>query len=83
MAQASTMRARYRRILRFAGRALLQTWWFEIFLPRFGLARIGARNRAARMQRIAQRFHVLAVDLGGADVLKPQGIDDQLLNFQL
>ena len=65
MAQASTMRARYRRILRFAGRALLQTWWFEIFLPRFGLARIGARNRAARMQRIAQRFHVLAVDLGG------------------
>ena len=65
MAQASTMRARYRRILRFAGRALLQTWWFEIFLPRFGLARIGARNRAARMQRIAPRFHVLAVDLGG------------------
>ena len=78
MAQASTMRARYRRILRFAGRALLQTWWFEIFLPRFGLARIGARNRAARMQRIAQRFHVLAVDLGGLMIKVGQFMSSRL-----
>ena len=78
MANASMMRARYRRILRFAGRVLLQTWWFELFLPRLGLARIGARNRAARMQRIAQRFHTLAVDLGGLMIKVGQFMSSRL-----
>ena len=58
-------RARYRRILRFAARYLAQAWWYELVLPRFGLSRLAARGRPARLQHIARRFHVLAVDLGG------------------
>lgn len=58
-------RARYRRILRFAARYLAQSWWYELVLPRFGLARLAARGRPARLRHIARRFHVLAVDLGG------------------
>jgi predicted unusual protein kinase regulating ubiquinone biosynthesis (AarF/ABC1/UbiB family) len=59
------MRARYRRILRFAARYLVQTWWYELVLPRFGMARLAARSRPTRMRTIARRFRVLAVDLGG------------------
>jgi predicted unusual protein kinase regulating ubiquinone biosynthesis (AarF/ABC1/UbiB family) len=86
-------RARYRRILRFASRQLVQLWWFELFLPRFGLGGIAERTRTDRMRRIAQRFHVLAVDLGGLmikvgqfmssrlDVLPPE-ITDELAGLQ-
>ena len=59
------MRARYRRIMRFAARYLVQTWWYELVLPRFGMSRLAARSRPARMRTIARRFRVLAVDLGG------------------
>lgn len=65
MTHAGNMRARYRRITRFAARYLVQAWWYELFLPRLGLAKFSARGRPKRLQRIAQRFHVLAVDLGG------------------
>ena len=65
MADVGNMRARYRRITRFAARYLVQAWWYELFLPRVGLAQFSARGRDARLRRIAQRFHVLAVDLGG------------------
>ena len=72
------MRARYRRILRFAARYLVQTWWYELFLPRIGLARLSARNRSVRLQRIAQRFHVLAVDLGGLMIKVGQFMSSRL-----
>ncbi|GAA1059914.1 AarF/UbiB family protein [Agromyces bracchium] len=71
-------RARYRRILRFAARYIIQTWWFEIVLPRFGLARFAARGRAARLTRIAERFHVLAVDLGGLMIKVGQYLSSRL-----
>lgn len=71
-------RARYRRILRFAARHLAQAWWFELVLPRFGLARVAARGRAARLTRIAQRFHVLAVDLGGLMIKVGQFLSSRL-----
>lgn len=71
-------RARYRRILRFAGRALVITWWFELFLPRIGLGRLAARGRAARLQRIARRFHALAVDLGGLMIKVGQFLSSRL-----
>lgn len=58
-------RARYRYILRFASLQLVQLWWFELFLPRVGLSRVSERTRENRMRRLAQRFHALAVDLGG------------------
>lgn len=65
MTDAGEMRARYRRITRFAARYLAQAWWYELFLPRIGLGSLSARGRAARLTRIARRFHALAVDLGG------------------
>ncbi|MDQ0894989.1 putative unusual protein kinase regulating ubiquinone biosynthesis (AarF/ABC1/UbiB family) [Agromyces ramosus] len=71
-------RARYRRILRFAARHIMQTWWFELVLPRFGLAKVAARGRAARLTRIAQRFRVLAVDLGGLMIKVGQYLSSRL-----
>jgi predicted unusual protein kinase regulating ubiquinone biosynthesis (AarF/ABC1/UbiB family) len=78
MTDVGNMRARYRRIMRFAARYLVQTWWFEIVLPRIGLARLAARNRSERLQRIAQRFHALAVDLGGLMIKVGQFMSSRL-----
>jgi predicted unusual protein kinase regulating ubiquinone biosynthesis (AarF/ABC1/UbiB family) len=78
MTDVGTMRARYRRILRFAARYLVQTWWFELVLPRIGLSRLAARGRAKRLQRIAQRFHALAVDLGGLMIKVGQFMSSRL-----
>lgn len=71
-------RARYRRILRFAAHALVQTWWFELLLPRLGLERLAARGRTRRLQRIAQRFHALAVGLGGLMIKVGQFLSSRL-----
>ncbi|MRG60230.1 AarF/ABC1/UbiB kinase family protein [Agromyces sp. CFH 90414] len=57
---------------------MVQTWWFELVLPRFGLAKLAARGRAARLTRIAQRFHVLAVDLGGLMIKVGQYLSSRL-----
>jgi len=65
MTDERKLRARYRRILRFAARYLVQTWWYELFLPRVGLTRITERTRTRRMRRIAHNFRGLAIDLGG------------------
>jgi predicted unusual protein kinase regulating ubiquinone biosynthesis (AarF/ABC1/UbiB family) len=78
MTDVANMRARYRRILRFAARYLVQAWWYELFLPRIGLGRLAARNRPARLRRIAQRFHVLAVGLGGLMIKVGQFMSSRL-----
>jgi predicted unusual protein kinase regulating ubiquinone biosynthesis (AarF/ABC1/UbiB family) len=78
MTDVRNMRARYRRIIRFAARYLVQTWWFELFLPRIGLGGVAARGRGARLQRIAQRFHALAVDLGGLMIKVGQFMSSRL-----
>ncbi|MCU1576139.1 MAG: transporter [Leifsonia sp.] len=78
MTDVGSMRVRYRRIMRFAARYLLQTWWFELFLPRVGLGRLAARSRSARLRRIAQHFHVLAVDLGGLMIKVGQFMSSRL-----
>ena len=75
---AGEHRARYRRILRFAAWHLAVTWWFELLLPRLGLARLAERTRTKRMQRFAQSFHVLAVDLGGLMIKVGQFLSTRL-----
>jgi len=60
-----TLKYRYNRILRFAALALAQTWWYELVLPKFGLSKFVAGNRIRRAQKIARKFRVLALDLGG------------------
>jgi len=78
MTDAGNGRARYRRILRFAARYLVQAWWYELFLPRIGLGRFAARGRAKRLTRIARRFHVLAVSLGGLMIKVGQFMSSRL-----
>jgi predicted unusual protein kinase regulating ubiquinone biosynthesis (AarF/ABC1/UbiB family) len=78
MTDAAGMRARYRRIMRFAARYLVQAWWYELVLPRFGMSRLSARGRPARLRRIAQRFHLLAVDLGGLMIKVGQFMSSRL-----
>jgi predicted unusual protein kinase regulating ubiquinone biosynthesis (AarF/ABC1/UbiB family) len=75
---AGKNRARYRRILRFAAWHLAVTWWFELFLPRIGMARVAERTRARRMRGFAQRFHALAVDLGGLMIKVGQFLSSRL-----
>lgn len=71
-------RARYRRILRFAATAFAQLWWFELVLPRLGLARIAERTRNARMLALATRFRALAVQLGGLMIKVGQFMSSRL-----
>lgn len=71
-------RARYRRILRFASWNLAVTWWYELLLPRIGLASVAERTRPARMRRFARRFHVLAVELGGLMIKVGQFMSSRL-----
>jgi predicted unusual protein kinase regulating ubiquinone biosynthesis (AarF/ABC1/UbiB family) len=78
MTDDALMKARYRRITRFAARYLVQAWWYELFLPRFGLGWISARGRTRRLQRIARRFHMLAVDLGGLMIKVGQFMSSRL-----
>ncbi|MCT1607976.1 AarF/UbiB family protein [Nesterenkonia massiliensis] len=77
-AEPKRLRARYRRILRFAAFHLIQLWWFELFLPRLGLSRVAAVGRSSRMRRLARRFHVLAADLGGLMIKVGQFLSSRL-----
>ncbi len=59
------LHARYRRITWYFFRVLVGLVWWELFLPRFGLRTIARRNRSERLRRIAARFRVMAVKMGG------------------
>ncbi len=72
------LKRRYRRILLFAARVLLQSWWFELVLPRLGLAAITRRGRLARLQKVARRFRVLAAELGGLMIKVGQFLSSRL-----
>jgi predicted unusual protein kinase regulating ubiquinone biosynthesis (AarF/ABC1/UbiB family) len=78
MADTVISRARYRRILRFAAVYMMQAWWFELVLPRFGLGRLAARGRARRLTHLARRFHGLAVRLGGLMIKVGQFMSSRL-----
>ncbi|HEV7623465.1 MAG TPA: AarF/UbiB family protein [Amnibacterium sp.] len=71
-------RARYRRILRFAMRYLAQNWWFELALPRVGLAALAARGRTRRWRRMAREFYGLATELGGLMIKVGQFLSTRL-----
>ncbi len=78
MIKARHLRARYRKIMRFAMRYIVQEWWFEIALPRVGLAKIGRRNRLVRAGKIARNFHTIAIDLGGLMIKVGQFMSSRL-----
>ena len=78
MTTALSPRARYRRILRFGARYIVQEWWFELALPRIGLGAIGRRGRIARAQKIAKHFHSVAIELGGLMIKVGQFMSSRL-----
>ncbi|AWB89165.1 ABC1 kinase family protein [Salinibacterium hongtaonis] len=78
MATDRHLRARYRKIMRFASRYIVQEWWFEVLLPRVGLARISRRTRARRVSGIARHFQALAVELGGLMIKVGQFMSSRL-----
>ena len=59
------LRGRYRRIIYFFARILTSVIFWDIILPRIGLARWSRNNRAERMRKYAIRFRSLAVQMGG------------------
>lgn len=77
-ASARNGRVRYRRIMRFATRYMVENWWFELVLPRFGLGALGARGRTRRWQRMARNFFGLATDLGGLMIKVGQFLSSRL-----
>src|SRR5512143_2139199 len=93
MIKAARLRARYRYIMLFFARATLSVAWWELVLPRLGLAALTRRTRSARYRDIAVRFRVMAIRMGGVmikvgqflsarlDVLPPE-ITDALANLQ-
>ena len=78
MNKTRQLRARYRRIVRFAARYIVQEWWFEVALPRLGLGAIARRGRPAHARGIARHFHAVAIELGGLMIKVGQFMSSRL-----
>ena len=76
--RAKPSRARYNRIVRFATRVMISTWWFDVVLPRIGFRGVSERGRTERMRLAARRFGALAVDLGGLMIKVGQFLSSRL-----
>lgn len=72
------LKARYRRIMRFATKALIQSWFFELALPQIGLTKFAGRGRIKRVKKLAREFHSLAADLGGLMIKLGQFLSSRL-----
>lgn len=59
------LRYRYRRIILFFARVLLSVVIWDLFLPRIGFAKWARRTRSERLRKIAGRYRVLAIQMGG------------------
>jgi predicted unusual protein kinase regulating ubiquinone biosynthesis (AarF/ABC1/UbiB family) len=72
------LRARYFKILIFFLSILLTVLWWDIFIPRIGLRNISRRNRKQRMRKIAARFRVKAIQMGGVMIKVGQFLSARL-----
>ncbi len=89
----TALRARYRRIVTFFAVMIAGFIYWELVLPKLGLARLSSRTRANRNRITAVRFRALAISMGGLmikvgqflsarlDVL-PAEITDELSGLQ-
>ena len=87
------LKSRYRRILWFFARVLVNLLFWDVILSSIGLRRISHRTRARRLQKIAASFRTLAIEMSGVmikvgqflsarlDVL-PREIIDELAGLQ-
>jgi len=57
--------SRYRRIVFFFGRVVLNVVWWDLILPRLGLRGLAQRTRSNRYRHLAASFRALAIQLGG------------------
>ena len=57
---------------------MVENWWFELVLPRIGLAALGARGRPRRWRRTARNFYGLASELGGLMIKVGQFLSTRL-----
>jgi predicted unusual protein kinase regulating ubiquinone biosynthesis (AarF/ABC1/UbiB family) len=89
----TALRARYRRIVTFFALMIAGFIYWELMLPKLGLARLSNRTRTDRNRITAVRFRALAISMGGLmikvgqflsarlDVL-PAEITDELSGLQ-
>ncbi|MGV8910078.1 MAG: ABC1 kinase family protein [Propionicimonas sp.] len=75
---SSVLRARYRRIVRFFALMTASFIYWEIVLPKLGLARLANRTRTSRNRRTASRFRVLAIAMGGLMIKVGQFLSSRL-----
>jgi predicted unusual protein kinase regulating ubiquinone biosynthesis (AarF/ABC1/UbiB family) len=59
------LHARYRRIILFFANVLVSVIFWDILLPRIGLAKWARNTRSERLRKIAIRYRSLAVQMGG------------------
>jgi predicted unusual protein kinase regulating ubiquinone biosynthesis (AarF/ABC1/UbiB family) len=87
------LRLRYRRITFFFARILLSVLFWDVILPRIGLARWSNKNRPKRIRNIAIRYRTLAIQMGGVLIkvgqflsarvdIMPSEVTDELANLQ-
>ncbi len=57
--------SRYRRILWFFAKVIINVVFWDIVLPRFGLRKLARRTRPDRMRKAAISFRALAIQMGG------------------
>jgi predicted unusual protein kinase regulating ubiquinone biosynthesis (AarF/ABC1/UbiB family) len=89
----TALRARYRRIVTFFALMIASFIYWEMVVPKLGLARLANRTRDDRNRRTAVRFRSLAISMGGLmikvgqflsarlDIL-PAAITDELSGLQ-
>ncbi len=72
------LRARYLRIVLFFAQATLSVIAWDLILPRLGLRDLARRTRPARLTRLAARFRLLAIRMGGVLIKMGQFMSSRL-----
>ena len=78
MMNSTRYRARYRRILWFFARVLINVGFWDVFLPWLHIPRPGKSNRTRRYHAIAVNFRLLAIELGGVMIKVGQFLSARL-----
>ena len=72
------LRLRYRRIITFFAGIVIQLVYWDIILPALGLRAWSRKTRSQRYQRIATRFRLLALHMGGLMIKVGQFLSTRL-----
>ena len=76
--KATQLRARYWRIMFFFAIVTLNFIFWDVFLPRIGLRILAGRTRPTRYRKVAARFRVLAIRMGGVMIKVGQFLSARL-----